>query len=278
MSRLPLVSFYRVYRIQNPAGGLSGSCRVVALRLPWTPSSMPAAARTFIACGKCVWALAAFVFLFSVILFGTTFVRLIDVTILEWLETLAKTLAPSQRTMVTALTCVAGGFVVAWAFEISRQHGERPTIRTIVNSIKSSFVSFLWLLFNRSRRYSILVLACAALGSSSGAVPIGVFVRIVAVFLLRWAFVKLAARRHFALLSTWQSRTSARRSLPSSAPCTHVAFCITSRTTRTPTASRAAHGLSSRPRGLKLRSAAQFGTARSRTIKSFQARRGDTSW
>ena len=155
--------------------------------------------------------LAHFIFfiMFVCFLVGLSFfVKLIDVTVLEWLETLAKTLAPSQRTMVTALTCVAGGFVVAWAFEISRQHGERPTVRTIINSITSSFVSHLWLLFNRSRRYSILVLACAALGSSSGAVPIGVFVRIVSVFLLRWAFVKFAARRHFALLSTWQSRTT----------------------------------------------------------------------
>jgi hypothetical protein len=155
--------------------------------------------------------LAYFIFFIMFVCFLVTlpfFVKLIDVTVLEWLETLAKTLAPSQRTMVTALTCVAGGFVVAWAFEISRQHGERPTVRTIINSITSSFVSHLWLLFNRSRRYSILVLACAALGSSSGAVPIGVFVRIVSVFLLRWAFVKFAARRHFALLSTWQSRTT----------------------------------------------------------------------
>ena len=225
--------------------------------------------------------LAHFIFfiMFVCFLVGLSFfVKLIDVTVLEWLETLAKTLAPSQRTMVTALTCVAGGFVVAWAFEISRQHGERPTVRTIINSITSSFVSHLWELYNRSRRYNILVLACAALGSSSGAVPIGVFVRIVSVFLLRWAFVKFAARRHFALLSTWQSRTTLLALLGSLYTCCilyHISYNtyadrITGRSRVVVTCSR--------PRGLRRRSAAQFGTTRSRIIKSFQARRGDTSW
>ena len=220
--------------------------------------------------------LAHFIFfiMFVCFLVGLSFfVKLIDVTVLEWLETLAKTLAPSQRTMVTALTCVAGGFVVAWAFEISRQHGERPTVRTIINSITSSFVSHLWELpaegiTSSSSHVLLLALRVGLCPSEFSCVSC--------------RYSSCAGRSsnspHAATLRSCRRGNRARRSSPSSAPCTRVAFCITSRTTRTPTASRAAHGLSSRPRGLRRRSAAQFGTTRSRIIKSFQARRGDTSW